>query len=277
MNAIVPHQGGSSLVPVGLDQAMRMADLMAKSRMLPEHLRNSPGDCLMIIEQAGRWNMSPLAVAQCCAKVKDKFCYEGKLIAAAVSSCGAIKGEFDYEFTGDPKSPQTLSVRASATRFSDGKVKHIDVAWKDAKTNNEHWAKSPEQMLCYHAARVWARRWTPGVLLGVYAREEFDSAGNAAVDDFAGTTVDSVAEPAHEPAPRKRTVAEFLDGLEQQFKAAVAEGRDSVDRLTASEEVQTALDRLTNGGKARLDQIIQGAIDATEDDFPGTVTPREAA
>jgi hypothetical protein len=281
MNAIAPHQS-SSLVPVGLDQAMRMADMMAKSKMLPEYFRGSPGDCLMIIEQAGRWNMSPLAVAQCCAKVKDKFCYEGKLIAAAVSSCGAIKSEFDYDFTGDPKNPQTLAVRASATRTSDGKVKHVDVAWKDARTNNEHWAKSPEQMLCYHAARVWARRWTPGVLLGVYAREEFDQQGNVVAEEpFTGTTIDgehAQPEPVSDP-PKKRTISEFLDDLQRQFDAAIVAGRDEVDRLIASEDVQKAQDRFTNGAKDRLIKMIGDAIARTDDDdgFPGQVTGDTAA
>jgi hypothetical protein len=263
------------LVPQNMNDAVRLAELMAKGTMIPEHFRGKPGDCLMVIEQAMRWNMSPFAVAQCAANVKGKLCYTGLLIAAAVSSCGAIRSEFDYQFTGDAKNPQTLSVRASATRSSDGQVKHVDVAWKDAKTNNEHWAKSPEQMLSYHAARVWARRWTPGVILGVYAREEFDTAGNVKVDDFDGTTIDAEhAQPEPQPEPpKKRTVSDFLDGLQSEFDAAILAGREDVDRLLASEHVQTAMDKLTNGGLARLKAMIADAIARTADEddgFPGT-------
>ena len=42
--------------------------------------------CLVVIEQAMRWGMSPFAVAQCTSSIGGKLMYEGKLVAAAVES-----------------------------------------------------------------------------------------------------------------------------------------------------------------------------------------------
>ena len=50
---------GTSLVPQTMEQAMRLAEMMSRGKMLPQHLQGSPGDCLMVVEQAMRWGMSP--------------------------------------------------------------------------------------------------------------------------------------------------------------------------------------------------------------------------
>ena len=90
MNAVTQHQGNSNaLVPGNMKDAMDLARMMSRSRMMPQHLQGSEGDCLMVIEQAMRWNMSPFAVALCHSNIKGKSFYEGKIIAAAVTSTGA--------------------------------------------------------------------------------------------------------------------------------------------------------------------------------------------
>lgn len=286
MNAVVPHTqqqtGGTGLVPQNMNDAMRLADMMTRAKTLPEHLRgpDKVGDALMVVEQAMRWNMSPFAVAQCTSVISGKLMFEGKLVAAAVQHSGIIEGHFDYKFSGVGADRK---VTVLATRRGETEPREFELALKDAKTNNGMWVKQPDQQLVYAGTRGWARRWAPGVMLGVYAPEEFDPAQQPA-QAFDGTTIDAeptrMAEGAHpEPQPeqaRKKTVAEFLDGLQRDFDAAIVAGRDEVDRLVASEDVQKALDRFINGNKARLDGMIKDALDRTEDDFPGTVSDRAA-
>jgi len=200
MNAIVPATSRSvpSLIPTSIEAAMRMADLMATGRLMPDHLKNSPGDCFLVVEQAVRWNMSPFAVAMATAIVKGKLCFEGKLVAAAVNSSGALNGRLDYEYSG---TGAQLSVTVVGRVRGEDKIRSVVVALASAKTGNEWWTKTPEQMLAYHGARVWARRHTPEVMLGVYSPEEFDQA--LAEPTYAGTTIDLTPErqtPAR-PAP----------------------------------------------------------------------------
>ncbi len=90
MNAITESRAAvpalNSLMPANLEQAMALANIMAKGRLVPSHLQNAPADCLLVIEQAMRWGMSPFAVAQCTSVIKGKLMFEGKLVAAVVAA-----------------------------------------------------------------------------------------------------------------------------------------------------------------------------------------------
>ena len=99
-NEIAPYST-TGLVPHNMDEALRLAEFMARARTVPKHLQDSPGDCLMAIEQAMRWGMSPFAVAQATSVISGKLMFEGKLVAAAVESSGAIVGSIDYTFAGE--------------------------------------------------------------------------------------------------------------------------------------------------------------------------------
>lgn len=270
MNALTPVSNGNTmLVPENMDQAMRLATAMANAKMVPRHLQGDVGSCLMIVEQATRWRASPFAVAQCTSNIGGKLAYEGKLIAAILPSCGAVIGELNYQYHGDPKNPETLSVTVSGLRASDGEVKTIDLEWSKAKTTNEFWIKQPEQQLCYAGARVWARRWTPGPLLGIYAPEEFE----APKDNFAGTMSDIRPDPAQvmqplEPKPdpeppRKTTVAEWLKSLDVDL--ANARTGEEVDAILARPDVQKAQDALRNGARDQLQHMIDTAIARTSE------------
>jgi hypothetical protein len=110
-------------------------------------------------------------------------------------SAGAIVGELDYTYDGDAKQPETLSVTVSGKRASDGEIKSLTLSWLDAKTKNTYWTSQPEQQLCYAGARVWARRWTPGPLLGIYAPEEMAAERKAAKEaEHTGPTLEATPE-----------------------------------------------------------------------------------
>ena len=42
----------SALVPTDAGGAFKLAEMMATGKLVPVHLQRSPGDCLMVIEQA---------------------------------------------------------------------------------------------------------------------------------------------------------------------------------------------------------------------------------
>jgi hypothetical protein len=278
MNAITTTGGnGSGLIPQNLTDAMRLAEMMARGKMVPEHLRN-PSDMLMVIEQACRWGMSPFAVAQCTAIVRGRISYEGKLVSAAINASGVLQGRLDYEFSGEDA---TRAVTARGIMRGEDKPREVVVTLASARTDNEHWKKSPDQMLTYHAARVWARRHAPEVMLGVYSPEEFDA--QTARDTFRGTTLDA-APATHDPAPPERQTVQHAAGTpdpvamvaeqpkrptQGQFVDTVAmalatcEGGEEVDAILARADVQLALDRFSPAAKDRLNHIISEAIRRT--------------
>jgi len=276
MNNAVTVPVTSALVPRDMDGAFRLAEMMARGKMVPDHLKGSAADCFMVIEQAMRWNMSPFAVAQCTSSIKGKLMFEGKLVAAAVESSGAIVGNLDYTFTG---TGDDRVIKVSGRRVGDAEVKTVEVKLRDARTDNPLWKRQPDQQLVYHGVRVWARRWTPAVILGVYSREEM---GTPEADEYVGTTIDAVAEPVRQTEPVTyetpgTTPGQFLDALEAALNAA--QTADAVDAIQAHPRVQKAMDAFTNGHKARLLTIMTEAIHRTEppennapnddDDFPG--------
>jgi hypothetical protein len=290
MNAVVksnparPDSGGhgGSLVPNNIGEAMQLAQMMASSKMVPKHMQEDVGTCYMVIEQAQRWNMSPFAVAQCTSNISGKLCFEGKLIAASLSSTGSIVGELDYEFGGSPLKPETLSVVASATRSSDGQRKTITLHWVDAKTENKYWRLQPEQQLSYAAARVWARRWTPGPLLGVYAPEEMSEQPHRE-PPHAGPTIEASAEappadPGYRlptgpqppamlapapaaPAPRM-TQGAWLDVLQLELDGA--EDAAALEAVKEQYNVKRALEKMTNGALVRLKAMMKTAGENVE-------------
>jgi len=190
MNAIVPV-GTTALVPQTMDEAVRLAKIMSQAKLVPKHLQGDIASCFMVVEQAMRWRMSPFAVAQCASNINGKMMYEGKCIAAAVKSMGAITGNFDYAWKGEGDE-RTITV--TATRTGDAEPRALQVRLADVKTANEQWKRQPDQQLAYAGSRIWARRWTPEALLGVYAPEEFDRTTGRVADDT-GPIIEAEAEP----------------------------------------------------------------------------------
>lgn len=167
-----PASTGFALVPRDMREAMDLATMMSKGKLVPTALQQSPADCLLVIEQATRWGMSPFAVAQEVSVIQGRLMHSGKIVAAAVHGSGVLQGRLTYTYTGENGA---LAVIVRGLLRGDAEPSEVTVRLADAKTTNQHWVKSPQQMLAYHGARVWARRFVPEVMLGVYSPEEFDA------------------------------------------------------------------------------------------------------
>jgi hypothetical protein len=170
MNAVVPLTP-AGLVPANMAEAMRLAEMMANAKLVPKDLQKSPADCLMVIQQAIRWDMDPFAVAQECSVIQGKLMHSGKLVAAVVNARGnlAERLSFAYDGNGDART-----VTVSGRLQGEASARTVSVRLGEAKTNNRVWQTQPDQQLAYHGARVWARRHVPELMLGVYSPEEFD-------------------------------------------------------------------------------------------------------
>jgi len=171
MSNIVAVRAEKTLEINGFDEAVRLAEIMSSAKLVPTHLQKSPADCLLVIEQAIRWGMSPFAVAQATSIVKGKLNFEGKLVAAAIQGSGVIHGALNYSYKGEGEAREITVI---GTLRGEQEARTITARLVDVRTDNEHWKKSPDQMLSYMGARIWARRHAPAVMLGVYAPDEFD-------------------------------------------------------------------------------------------------------
>lgn len=200
MNALttapVSYGGGNTLIPRDMREAMDLAAVMAKAGFLAKELQTI-GGALFIIEQAGRWNMSPFAVALETAFPQGKPMFSGKVVGAALTSSGAINGRLHYAYDGKGDD-RTITV--SGTVRGEAEQVSIVVRLGDVKTANKMWQTQPDQQLAYHGNRVWARRYAPHVMLGVYSEEEMPEPAREPIPAARGPVINSTAEPARAPA-----------------------------------------------------------------------------
>lgn len=281
MNAITTFSA-NALVPADMRSAMDLAGMMAKGNLVPQHLQQNPGNCLMVIEQAMRWGMSPFAVAQETSVIQGKLMNSGKLVAAAINSSGVLASRLRETFHGEGAD---RAITLTGTLRGETEPRSITVRLADARTSNQMWTKQPDQQLVYFATRAWARRHVPEVMLGVYSPEDMDEPRRTE-PPHPGPTIEARAEPMPadpmgDPAPRPpmtldtaKTYADMADVVVAIVKAAstVAE----IEAATGHHRVVKALELATNGAKARLVDAMTFAaermaalMDAPTDDFPG--------
>ena len=161
---------GSKIAPRDMAEVIKFGELMSRSgAAVPIHLRENPGACMRITLQAMEWEMSPFALADKCYIVSDRIAYEAQLIAAVVNTRSGIKGRLKYVYEGEGPSLQcTVTGVLDGEEYSYTSPRFDKITTK----NSPLWKTDPQQQLGYYAARSWARRYTPEVILGVYDREE---------------------------------------------------------------------------------------------------------
>lgn len=234
MNAVVqfnPSQNMQALVPRSIPEALQLADTLATSNLIPAHLQDKPGDCLLIIMQAQRWGMDVLSVAQCTSVVHGRLCYEGKLVAAVLYSMGAVDGRLHYAISGEGQSASIVVTGTphggSGPQTVSGSVKDWRTFGKDKQGNQikNAWDTIPEDMLVYRGNRQWARRYAPEALLGVYTPDEMEDVDQSRV------TVTETPAPARaeiQPYPEE----EFAKNL-PRWLAAVESGKKTAEEIIA--------------------------------------------
>lgn len=210
------------MTPQNIAQAMKLAEMMANSTLIPTHLQGKSGDCFQIIEQAMRWQMSPFAVAQSSSVISGKLMFEGKLVAAAVNNSGLLSKTLDcrYEGTGENRS-----IYVFGTLKGEPGPREIGLYLRDARTKNAVWTTQPDQQLFYAGARVWARRHTPEVMLGVYTPDEVPHMEPAE------------SQPERNVTPEPEALPEYpTESFDHNFEAwaqAIRGGKKSPDQIIA--------------------------------------------
>lgn len=161
---------GTKIAPQNLGEVVKFAEVMARADIaLPKHLRGNAGACMAVALQALEWQMSPFAVASKSYSVGGAIAYEAQLIAAVVNTRSGIKGRLRYQFDGEGPS-----LTCTVTGVLDGEeCTYTSPPMGSITTKNSPlWKSDPQQQLGYFAARSWARRHCPEVILGVYDRDE---------------------------------------------------------------------------------------------------------
>jgi len=178
--------GGLLMMPNSMNEAIEFANVVAKCDLLPDHLKNKPGNCIRVISQAAQWGMDFFGVADCTSIIHGKVMYEGKLISAVINARGNLKSRLRYDFEGEGNK-RVLTV--SGTIKGEDEARTIKLTYDEAceVNKNGQMKKQPEQQMCYIGARIWARRHMPELMMGVYTPDEYDEDAQTDDDGIAGT------------------------------------------------------------------------------------------
>jgi len=206
----------------------KLAEMMASSRVtVPDHLKNSPGDCMAICMQSAQWGMNPFSVAQKTHLVGGNLGYEAQLVNAVVSSSKAVKGRFKYEYKDWHPAQETRSKKGGGTYKVDteaGLVRvgavlagETEITWGEwlntalvTTKNSPLWNTAPKQQAAYLATKYWARLYCPEVILGVYTADELDN------EPLPGKPERDITPPAEQPEPKPTGAAAMLAAAKQQ-------------------------------------------------------------
>jgi hypothetical protein len=205
------------LIPQTLDAAWRMAQLFAKSDLLPKGYRGKPEDVLVAIQLGAEVGLAPMQAIQSIAVINGKPTIYGDGLLAVILNSPLYSGMDEWlevggglRVEGRALTPEELKADTTAAictfyrtqnpdpvtrRFSVGQARRANLLGKAGP-----WQEYPDRMLAMRARMLAARDCFPDLLRGIHAAEEEITA--------APRVVRRLSDAPPRPAPAADPVAE---------------------------------------------------------------------
>jgi hypothetical protein len=161
-------RSGFSLAPQSLDEALRFADILSKSSIVPKDYQGSAGNILVAIQWGAELGLPPLQAMQNIAVINGRPAIWGDAVIALVRASGLLEGiTEDIADSGATCTVKRRGEVAVARTFTTEDAKRAGLLGKQGP-----WQQYPKRMLQMRA-RAWALRDVfPDVLRGVHVGEE---------------------------------------------------------------------------------------------------------
>ncbi len=246
------------------DELERWALMAAKSAMVPKDYKDSPANIILAVQMGAELGLRPMQSLQNIAVINGRPSVWGDAMLALCKTHPAyISTEEIWSGSGDDYGATCTMIRRGeppvVRTFTIAQAKKAALWGKTGP-----WQQYPDRMLQMRARGFAARDAYPDKLRGLVSVEEAQDYPLEA----AGIT------PRHEPAsaapapvvaapeaPRRPTIAQWIDALEAEL--AAAPDAEAVDAIHSRADVQKALDSLTNGARDRLNAVVKAALDRT--------------
>lgn len=157
-----------SLTPQSLDEAMKFADLMAKSSIVPKDFQGNPGNIIVAVQWGAELGLAPLQAMQSIAVINGRPAIWGDAMLALVRASGLLEDIVEeptdtgctckLKRRGEPEVVRTFTLEDA---------KRAGLAGKQGP-----WQQMPRRMLQMRARAFALRDVFPDVLRGVYVAEE---------------------------------------------------------------------------------------------------------
>ena len=159
-----------SLTPTNLEEAMRFAEVIAKSTMIPKSYQEKPGDVLIAILLGIELGLKPLQSLQNIATINGRPCMWGDAMLGLVLSTSLIediKEHYDEEKKAYVCTVKRKNQTEHTVTFSEEDAKKAALWGKSGP-----WSNYPKRMLQMRARGFALRDKFPDILGGLITREE---------------------------------------------------------------------------------------------------------
>ncbi len=267
--ALPTGKGQFSLTPQSLDEALRFADMLSKSSIVPKDYQGNPGNVIVAIQWGAELGLPPLQAMQNIAVINGRPSIWGDAVLAIVRASGLLVSiTEDLRDDGATCTVQRRGEDPVTRSFTIEDAKKAGLFGKQGP-----WQQYPKRMLQMRARGFALRDVFPDVLRGVYIAEE---AQDMPAERDMGP-VDQVDAP--KPATRADTVRKAISDRRADAVTVppVTSGPALADVLAAISQSAT-IDALRDAAHLaeRLDDDGKAAARAAYKTRKGEIEPAPA-
>jgi hypothetical protein len=220
-NLTTTKQNGFALQPTSMNEAMQMADMLAKSQMVPKHYQNKPQDTLVAMMMGSELGLNPIQALQNIAVINGKPSIYGDAMMALVQNHPAFGG-VDESF-----DESTMTAHCSVWR-KGGNTHTQSFSKADAEKaglwgKSGPWQQYPKRMLQFRARGFALRNQFADALAGLITREEAEDMPNER-----DITPRQEARPALEHYPADQFEANF-----PKWRDAIEGGKRTAEQIVS--------------------------------------------
>ncbi|WP_104019087.1 recombinase RecT [Roseovarius nitratireducens] len=165
----VPTGGMADLTPKTLDEAMRFADILSGSSIIPKDYQGKPGNVLVAIQWGYELGLPPMQAMQNIAVINGRPSIWGDAMLALVQASGKL--EYINEDVGDDGASCTVKRKGQANSVTREFTR--DDAQQASLLNKQGpWTQYPKRMMQMRARGFALRDTFADVLRGVAMAEE---------------------------------------------------------------------------------------------------------
>lgn len=178
-----------------MEKAYRIADLMAKSDIIPTHFRGKTANIFIVLNSAYRMNIDPMLMMQNTFVIGGKLGMNAAFAISLANRSGLFSHGIRYRIEGKGVD---LAVTAYTNLVGTGEEISYTITMKEAIadgwTKNAKYQSLPELMLRYRAATLLIRTHAPEVMNGMQGVEELEDI-RAATKDVTPIREEKILQP----------------------------------------------------------------------------------
>lgn len=156
------------------NNAMKMAEQLAKSDMIPTIYKNKPENCIIALELSNRLKLSPFLVMQNMYIVQGKPSWSSTFIISCINASGRFNGGLKFEMDANRTKCRAYAIEKSTGDKLVGPLITMEMAKNEGwlGKSGSKWKTMPELMLRYRAAAFFGRLYCPEIMNGMLTEDE---------------------------------------------------------------------------------------------------------